>query len=813
MKRPLFLVFTGIVLGELCAIVVNRTGFFVVALFSFFLCTGAVLFLAGKKERRGLFLMIPVIMEISFLLGGCYFLKEKARDPAKDIPAENVYGGVLYGTVESVDHTRDGECKLAVNQVSFAIGTEKYPLRKKCEIIHIPRCTKKIYPGDRILCHGSLGKIDAPVNPGQFSSRIYYYSRNIYYSFSAKKIKRIRSRPFSIKKAAYLFSVKMDNVYHCVFSHSQAAMFKAMVLGDKSELSDFQRELYDENGMAHLLSVSGLHVSIVGGSIFRLLRKAGAGYGLSCIGGGSLLIFYGMIAGLGNSVIRAVIMFGVYLAGEYFGAEYDLISSMSLAGILMLLDSPWRILESGCIISFLSVFAIGYIYPCMKELVERRHAQKLTPGELPTGKKMKKILKETLLGSLVISMVTGPFLLRFYYQWSPWGILLNLIALPLMSPVMISALLGGIFGLAGRMYAFILCVPACVILKGFDYLFLLADQLPGSPVVTGCPPWHVIVFLYLLEILFVFLWYQRKYWKMTVILLFLSALFLVRPEPALKMIMLDVGQGDGILFKMPSEEAVLIDGGSTTRKNVGDKIIIPALKYYGMNHLDYAIITHTDEDHISGVKEMLTEGFPIDHLILPDISGNEKVKKDFSQMTKLAEKNHTQVLKIARGDSLHLGKATFFCLHPKTGWKSEDVNSGSTTLYLKYGRFDALFPGDLSAEQEGLIEKYITRENGKLLPEFAGLSDGICVLKTAHHGSKYSTTKEFLEVFRPGTAILSAGKHNFYGHPHRETIRRLKEADVDIYGTLWGGAIEITSNQKNYHVNYFYDGGWDGGRK
>ena len=129
--------------------------------------------------------------------------------------------------------------------------------------------------------------------------------------------------------------------------------------------------------MAHLLAVSGLHVSIVGGMLFRFLRKKGRSYAFSCMVGSGILFFYAIMTGFGNSVFRAAVMFFCFLLAQYFGAEYDMISSMSLAGILMLLEQPWRLLESGCVISFASIFSIGMILPIAKELWEKRSQNRL----------------------------------------------------------------------------------------------------------------------------------------------------------------------------------------------------------------------------------------------------------------------------------------------------------------------------------------------------------------------------------------------------------------------------------------------------
>ncbi len=273
--------------------------------------------------------------------------------------------------------------------------------------------------------------------------------------------------------------------------------------------------------------------------------------------------------------------------------------------------------------------------------------------------------------------------------------------------------------------------------------------------------------------------------------LFLIAGRCFSPVPALKITMLDVGQGECIFIKMPTGESLLIDGGSTSKKNIAEYTMVPALKYYGTDHLDYVIITHTDEDHISGIRDLFEQNYPIKHIILPDT----KAMNSRNPLQKLGQKKGYSFLKISKADQLNFDRVHLRCLHPKKDWEAEDTNSGSFVFYLTYGKFTMLFTGDLNGEQEPLLE-----------PEKGEKISCVNILKVAHHGSKNSTTKSFLEEFQPQKAILSAGKNNLYGHPHKETIKRLQENGADIYGTLWGGAIVIESDGQEYRINYFKRG-------
>ena len=180
---------------------------------------------------------------------------------------------------------------------------------------------------------------------------------------------------------------------------------------------------------------------------------------------------------------------------------------------------------------------------------------------------------------------------------------------------------------------------------------------------------------------------------------------------------------------------MLIDGGSTSKKNIAEYTLVPALKYYGTDHLDYVIITHTDEDHISGIRELFEQNYPIKHIVLPDT----KAMNSSNTIRKAGKKKGYSFLKISRADQLNFGAIHLRCLHPQKGWEAEDTNSGSLVLYLTYDKFTMLFTGDLNGEQESLLELDRGEES---MPS-------VNILKVAHHGSKNSTTKSFLEEFQP----------------------------------------------------------------
>lgn len=278
-------------------------------------------------------------------------------------------------------------------------------------------------------------------------------------------------------------------------------------------------------------------------------------------------------------------------------------------------------------------------------------------------------------------------------------------------------------------------------------------------------------------------------------LLLLGALWLllVRPCSGFSVFFLDVGQGDCIVMQNENGNCYMVDGGSTSKSRVGEYQILPFLESEGIEELKAVFLTHPDEDHISGVVELLEQsdyGVKIDSLILPDVS--EKMKaEELSELRELARRFDIPVLYIGRGDGVQDKNLKLSCLGPEKGFLTDEVNEISTVLYVEYGEFRMLLTGDVTGKAE--------RE---LVAELEG-RDALTVLKVAHHGSGYSTPREFLEMTNPVYAIISVGEDNRYGHPHRELLERLREQGCRIYQTKDSGAVTVRARGGRIRVEEF----------
>lgn len=448
---------------------------------------------------------------------------------------------------------------------------------------------------------------------------------------------------------------------------------------------------------------------------------------------------------------------------------------------------------------------------------------------------MPVLLTERLTGTVkqgiclgsAIGITTLPVLFYFYYRYPIYSLILNLYVIPLMGLVFAvgagSMAVGFLLPEAG-----VLCgLPDRLILWLYEVSCRESLRLPGAVKIAGQPKvWQIVVYYGILFSLILrhTLTEERKALEaaaagenrkvsqdckksvrqgtgirevpaflqwMTV--LGILWLLLLRPFGGFAVSFLDVGQGDCIVMRGENGNCYMVDGGSTSKSQVGKYQILPFLESQGIGRLKAVFLTHPDEDHITGVMELMEQsdyGVRIDSLILPDTSSEMK-QRELAELRKKAAEYKIPVYYIGRGEIIQDGRLKLTCLGPEKGIMTDEVNEISTVLYVEYGAFSMLLTGDVTGEPE--------RE---LLPELEG-RERLTVLKVAHHGSKYSTPREFLEMTDPVAAIISAGKDNRYGHPHEELTDRLKEQGCHIYQTVESGAVTVEVWGKEVLVKEF----------
>lgn len=621
--------------------------------------------------------------------------------------------------------------------------------------------------GSLVIMQGEYRAFLHATNPGEFDAADYY-------RIMGQQGKVMKCRCISESGTYDVFQEKMYTLKEYLsllmdacYEEEDASVMKAMVLGEKGTLDAELKELYQQNGIIHILAISGLHLSIIGMGCHKLLKKIRLPDVVNITLTVGLMYCYGTMTGMGISMLRAYIMFTMHLCAQLAGRTYDLLTAVTVAAITVLVQQPLYLQHSGFLFSFGAICGIGLFLPAVQEnLFGKSRAEKI------------------FVAGAAISVSTLPVYLSFYYEFPPYSVLLNLIVIPCMTFVLLCGLV--CLGLAALLLplGIVAAYPVHLLLAFYEKCCNICLSLPDNKWITGCPkPWQIVLFLGVLAALVV--WNHRipKLYFWQGVLCALLVLTIKLPQ-GLQITMVDVGQGDCIYLTEDSGMHMLIDGGSSDKSNVADYQMIPYLKYEGVSYLDAVIVTHPDSDHISGIRtlieEMNTNGISIGAVYLPDV-GEAGRNEEYRELEELADNAGVLVRYIGAGDVLKCGEVMLTCIHPEKRWNTTDVNAYSTVLYLTYGNFTALFTGDLEGEGEEKVMKIV--ENMSL--------HNITILKVAHHGSKNSTAEVFLRVINPRIALISSGRNNRYGHPHEELLKRLEDCGCLIYRTQESGAVTV----------------------
>ena len=693
--------------------------------------------------------------------------------------------------------------------------------------------------GNVVKVEGEFKHFEHARNPGNFEIRDHYMSIGIYGMVYGDSYEVKDESCDLLRQGLYDLRVYIKDLLNDICSKDKAQVYSAIMLGDKSDLDDTTKELYSVSGIAHLLAISGLHISFIGLFFFKLLRRK-FGYVVS----GSVSLFavvaFAIMSGMGISTIRAVVMFLCLVLGQMLGRWNDNVTTISLVGIFLILWNPFVILNSGFQMSFAAIIGILIVWPKVSYLLGLKNKFSARELDKNASEKEKRhlvyiIIKHKILNaalfSLNISVFMAPIIAYYYYQLPIYSFVLNLIVVPLMGVVIVSGTLGVIGGFLARWLGSILIIPGCLILDLYTGLSKLISMLPFLSVVVGKPSVYIIILYYALLFSIIFFFSHRKkvgelskktYEKngkdlrqikkekreellrakrrrIVVAMLFvvLESMLYLKPvivhlnifSSRLETMFLDVGQGDGIHIKCSDGTNIMVDGGSTTVKEVGKYRIISYLKSQCNATIDYWFLTHGDLDHISGVIEILNSdmsGIKIKNIVLPYM---KEYDKHLISIREAAVDSGIEVHSIKKGDSLEFGDIKFSCLHPTLDTSSDDINDYSIVLGVEYGNYSMLLTGDLTSTQETYMKdlKHYT------------------VLKVGHHGSKYSSSEEFLSAVKPRIGILSSGKGNRYGHPTPEVMERLVDVGCKYLRTDESGGISIISDGENIELETFLE--------
>lgn len=631
--------------------------------------------------------------------------------------------------------------------------------------------------GRILVLEGSVYVFKEARNEGNFDEKAYYQSQKIDFKLKNAVIQKEYGEADAFLELLYQLKQKLKHVYEVSMSSETSGVIAMMILGDKSLIDSEVKALYQKVGISHILAISGLHISVIGMTIYKFLRKMGGGFVVSGVMAGSFMFAYGCMTGFRPSAERAIIMFFLMLTAQILGRSYDSLSALSLSAVLLLWENPFLLEYAGFLFSYMAVLGVVLVGKIVAGAFEENHK-----------------IREAVYSAFSIQLMTVPLTAYFYFEVPVYGMAVNFLVLPLMSIVLFCGILGGIAGLIWPESAEWLLMPCELILRFYQKLSAVVQRLPEAAWITGKPQlWRMVLFYSLLAILLYRIWTKKRVRCYLVIGIAMLAFVLYLPKGEMEVSILDVGQGDGIYLRTSSGYDVFFDGGSSSVGKVGSYRILPFLKCRGVKEMDYWFVSHTDKDHISGLLELLEDGYHIKNLVF-----SECVVKDesYEELIKLAVNEGVNVLYMGYLDYLHLGNADLTCVFPYDDFVTKDKNAASLVLYYEDGGFNGVFTGDVGAEQETWIAENCgtwlhlsgtnTTDSGMDVQKV-----GIDFYKAAHHGSKYSNSMEFLQILRPEMTVISYGENNWYGHPHAEAVERIEEAGSKIWNTAECGQITI----------------------
>lgn len=691
-----------------------------------------------------------------------------------------------YGRVSSVtlqEIQGETQIRYLINQVSLKEGNSADNITYTHDKIYcyIKDTGEEALPiGCRVWVSGTFEEYEAAQNPGQFDSKFYYHIQDIGASLKKAEIIRCDTGKNILLQSLYTFKTyflqKLDNV----FTPKYGGVMKTVLLGDKTDLDSEMKALFREGGILHILTISGMHISMLGMGSFRLMRKVRVPIKGAAVTGLLVVLFYGAMIGTQAATFRAICMFLLQMAALLLGRTYDRLTGLSVAAMLLLLEQPMYVFYSGFLLSFGAVLGITVLAPRIEALGTDR------------GAAVKRLL-QTFSGSIGILAATFPIQAYFYYEYPVYSMLVNLLVLPFLPYIVgIGALLLALPSGLG----ILIQVPAMVcqlLLYGYETVCRCSMEPAGHCLVIGAPKvWQIAVYYVCLLLL---LWqpFHKENVKKVFTLLWLvvmaGSMLLRIPSQGLKVQFLSVGQGDCAIIRYGSETYV-VDCGSTSNLGTAEDILLPCLKYYGIAKVNGVFISHADADHMNGIIQWLTaythSHVQLERILLPALS-EEALQEEFGELLALAEKAQIPITLLGAGDMLTIGEMQLKVLHPAKGFADiGDANGYSQVLLFSFHGKGVLMTGDIGAAQETELLKKLQEE-----------PTDIVALKAAHHGSKYSNTDAFLQAVSPEHIILSYGVGNAYGHPHTEAVARMQSLGADLWYTGRQGAIMLSVDEPN----------------
>jgi competence protein ComEC len=625
---------------------------------------------------------------------------------------------------------------------------------------------------------GTLEIPDRRRNENSFDYGFFLLQQNIHWILKADSIRIHECSKVSKGILTKIKGIRMAGISYIEHNvpKETRGYVTALLFGDRTLIDEGEQTAYQRLGLIHLLAISGLHISFLAGLIFYLGIRLGIIREHMKIMLVILIPIYAILSGGSPSVWRACLMAMIYFLFSLIKKEISLAASIIGVYLFLLLIQPNTLYNIGFQLSFAVTFSL-----IMSARIFSRFNSKIL---------------QLILISLICQISALPILLYNFYEISVLGVLLNVVFVPLYTLLLPLSILAILTHLAFPLIGDYLISLLNLLLTNCNEAAMITSKLPLATIVFGKPSKVIMCLLVLLILRIFFKWDKDgglRHCKFYIVLLLILLCMQYNHQifsPNGEIVFIDVGQGDSIFIRLPYNKGnYLIDTGGSVgfnqedwRKkrsdfNTGSDIILPFLKSKGIHRIDKLLLTHPDSDHVGSVNELL-EGIDVANIFIGKGAENKYSQKGVLQA---AERRNVKISTLQQGDSWNKDSNIFYVLNPYQ--LEADSNNSSIVIWARIGGLNWLFTGDLgkSAEQD-IIKRY-----PKLRTD---------VLKAGHHGSKTSSSQEFLDTVKPKAAIISAGKGNRYGHPHEEVMKLLKQRGVLIFRTdLQGGISYKYRNQ------------------
>lgn len=661
------------------------------------------------------------------------------------------------------------------------------------------RSFPRVYEGDRVRLRGEVQPAPGQRNPGGFDYAAYLNRRGTccttYVGTPSAVTVMSRDRGLLTNVVVHVREYVRRQILRYVPSKDGQAVLQALLLGDRSRITDAQRERFARTGLMHLLAVSGLHVFLVGMVLYVLLRPLLMRFRLRWrtveVGRAVLTVavlgLYTLLTGGRPSVVRAVVMSTLLIGGVLFQRSAHPLNTLGVAALVLLAVRPSALFDVGFQLSMAAVTGIVTLNPRFLEAVPDAWQAASATEWLVS---MVTVSAAAMLG-------TAPVLL-YHFGWvSAAGLLLNVVGIPCTGLALSSALamemVGGLWPMVGAVFG----STADLFVEGLLFVSRWGTEWFSWAGIRMANPEAWTLGALTAGVVGLAQWPRpRLRWRSLLCALLLATggvwadITSQNAGATLDLLFFDVGQGDALLVSTPSGKHVMVDTGprSFGGSSAAAYSVLPYLKQRGINHLEVLVVTHPDSDHLGGLPSILTT-VSVGRVL----HSGQQVDTDLYERTRRLMKRHgIPGQAVDRGRVLRVGEARLQVLGPpaapsKRGIDSE--NGRSVVLHLAYGDTDVLLPGDVEAK----AERDLVRSYGEQLESR--------VVKVPHHGSSTSSTRPFVEAIVDSSeetrAVVSVGQSNRFGMPDEKVLERWRTSGASVRSTAGEGAVWLRSDGEN----------------